>query len=102
MSFKRGKTPSGLRHFKLYQILVPRMAYRGRVFGTHLALKDDWEAVDESFFAAPGQSRSPLWWPLVPHHSNGGSLPHTRPFLAGVTPPCHSSMFYPLSIEVTI
>ena len=44
-----------MRHFKLYQILAPRMAHRGRVFGTQLALKDDWEAVDDSFFAAPGQ-----------------------------------------------
>ena len=42
------------RHLKLFQVLSPRLAYRGRVFGSKLALKAEWETLDTSFFDAPG------------------------------------------------
>ena len=51
------KSPAGIRHFKLFQVISPGLAQRGRVFGTKLALKDEWFSVDESFFAAPGWCR---------------------------------------------
>ena len=50
----RKSNPSGLNRFKLYQILSPQLAFRGRVFGTKLALKDEWVKIDASFFDAPG------------------------------------------------
>ena len=53
-SAAKGRTPLGLKQLKLYQILLPAMAYRGRVFGSKLALKDEWVALDSSFFEAPG------------------------------------------------
>ena len=40
---------------RIFQILSPNMVWRGRVFGTFLALKpDDWKPVDASYFDAPG------------------------------------------------
>ena len=44
-------------YLRMYQILSPNMVWRGRVFGSFLALKpEDWKPVDASYFAAPGEN----------------------------------------------
>ena len=52
--------PRGLKRFKLYQILSPKMAHRGQIFGSTLALKDEWAAVDASYFEAPGKEEKEM------------------------------------------
>ena len=50
----KNNSAAGQQRFKLYQILSPQLAFRGRVFGSKLALKDEWVKMDASFFDAPG------------------------------------------------
>ena len=59
----RGKplAPRGLRRFKIFQVLSPNMASRGRIFGSQLALKDEWAAIDASYFEAMGENLPRLW-----------------------------------------
>ena len=39
---------------QLYQVLAPCLVARARVFGSSLALKEDWIPVDAPYFDAPG------------------------------------------------
>ena len=51
---KSAASTRAFQRFKLYQILSPRMAHRGRIFGSKLVLKDEWAQVDVPYFLAPG------------------------------------------------
>lgn len=45
----------GQQVVRLYQVLAPSLVGRGRVFGSRLALKDEWQALDVPYFDAPGE-----------------------------------------------
>ena len=43
-----------LRRLKLFQILSPGLVGRAKVFGSKLALKEEWVCIDPPYFNAPG------------------------------------------------
>lgn len=45
---------AGCGQVRLYQLLAPELAGRAVVFGSKLALCDDWRCIDPPYFAAPG------------------------------------------------
>jgi hypothetical protein len=45
---------SGCGQVRLYQLLAPELAGRAVVFGSKLALCDNWHCIDPPYFAAPG------------------------------------------------
>ena len=51
-----GNGPSGTegRRLRLYQILSPRLIGRAKVFGSKLALKEEWVCIDQPYFNALG------------------------------------------------
>ena len=55
----------GTTHFILLacpQVLLPSKAWRGRVFGSELALRpEDWDQLDRPYFDAPGQTLGNAW-----------------------------------------
>lgn len=52
----------------LYQVLAPGLVGRGRLFGSHLGLKEEWQMLDEPYFSAPGA----VGWQLG-YQGEGGS-----------------------------
>ena len=39
----------------MYQVLAPSLAARGRLFGSRLALKEEWVSIDPPYFSAIGE-----------------------------------------------
>ena len=53
-------TAKARKLLRLYQILSPSLVERGRLFGSKLALKDEWVKIDSSYFDAPGTLNAAL------------------------------------------
>lgn len=51
----------GQQVVRLYQVLAPSLVGRGRVFGSKLALKHEWQALDVPYFDAPGEEIGWEW-----------------------------------------
>jgi hypothetical protein len=56
----RGSNPSSSSNsssslLRLYQLLPPRLAARAALFGSRLAVGEDWKQLEPGFFAAPGE-----------------------------------------------
>ncbi|KAG1668570.1 hypothetical protein FOA52_007304 [Chlamydomonas sp. UWO 241] len=51
---------TGVDRLKLYQVISPRQQQRGRIFGSKLALGDDWAQIDGCYYDAPGATLAPL------------------------------------------
>lgn len=90
----------------LYQVLAPGLVGRGRLFGSHLGLKEEWQMLDEPYFSAPGAvgwqgrggvgpgaSRGKGWWtgtaPLALSQW-APCLPHTPIRMVNVAHPLQS------------
>ena len=41
----------------MYQVLAPSLAARGRLFGSRLALKEEWVSIDPPYFSSVGECR---------------------------------------------
>ena len=41
---------------RVYQVLAPSLAPRGRIFGSKLVLKSEWNEIDSPYFDAPGEA----------------------------------------------
>ena len=55
-SFLKHVSPkSAPRTVTLFQVLAPCLVARGRLFGSKLALEEEWMAIDQPYFSATGE-----------------------------------------------